>query len=331
MLATSSKPVVATKLAAKPAVAAKPAAQASCSSAEAMEAPASFDSLKAAVLQLETVELFKLEKAIMAEIESRCKGAPAKRAATGETPAHLKKYQMWTRYVQTYALANGWEAFVYKQRKKVEGEMTTIEVEMPAAVQVDGAWIVPDSQSAKKPEGEQINLSMAMCLAKQYWSAKERSGTKPEVWQAFEAQFDAGEEIAAVPAAPKPIRKTKEELAAEKLAKEAAHVLQMAANKAQREKERDERRASKAAEKEAEKALKAAAKGKPKAAAVPKWSCPADGMVHDFQWKGVLYYRNHDGQIWQQAADEAMGDWVGMWSDANNDIDDSVADPYADE
>jgi endonuclease YncB( thermonuclease family) len=106
----------------------------------------------------------------------------------------------------------------------------------------------------------------------------------------------------------------------------------MAANKAQREKERDERRAVKAAEKEVEKALKAAAKGKPKAAAVvAKWSCPADGMVHDFQWKGVLYYRNHDGQIWAQGEDEAMGDWVGMWSDATNDIDDSVADPYADE
>ena len=58
-----------------------------------------------------------------------------------------------------------------------------------------------------------------------------------------------------------------------------------------------------------------------------EWSCPADGMVHPWAFKGKQYLRNSDGEVWLRGADGGCGEWQGMYLDAEDRIDDSVAEP----
>jgi hypothetical protein len=160
----------------------------------------------------------------------------------------------------------------------------------------------------------------------------------------------------------------KAEKEAEKAAKKAEKEAEKAAKKAEKEAEKAAKKAEKEAEKAAKKAEKEAAK-KPavkapvpaaavkktvaapvkaaavpvKAAAVPKavakpvaapveeeWSCPADGMVHPWSYKGKKYFRNHDNEVWVKGADGSCGDWAGVFLPAEDRIDDSVPEPEED-
>ena len=76
--------------------------------------------------------------------------------------------------------------------------------------------------------------------------------------------------------------------------------------------------------------VKAPVKKAPVAAVVPKkeeWSCPADGMVHPWPYKGKQYLRNADGEVWLRGADGGCGEWQGVYLSAEGRIDDSVAEP----
>jgi hypothetical protein len=159
----------------------------------------------------------------------------------------------------------------------------------------------------------------------------------------------------------------KEAKEAEKEAKKAAKEEEKAVKKAAK----DEEKAVKKAEKEAEKARKAAEKAatkKPagkapvpaaavsaaakktgaapapvKAAAVVKakpapapvkaeeWTCPSDGMVHPWPYKGKQYLRNSDNEVWLRGADGSCGDWQGKYIPAEDRIDDSAAEPEFDD
>ena len=68
---------------------------------------------------------------------------------------------------------------------------------------------------------------------------------------------------------------------------------------------------------------------KPAAAAAKKeeWTCPADGMVHPWPYKGKTYLRNSDNEIWARGADGGCGDWMGIYLPAEDRIDDSVPEP----
>jgi len=160
----------------------------------------------------------------------------------------------------------------------------------------------------------------------------------------------------------------KAEKEAEKAAKKAEKEAEKAAKKAEKEAEKEAKKAEKEAEKAAKKAEKEAAK-KPaarapvpaaavkkasavaapvKAAAVVKaasvvkaskpvpavaaeeWSCPADGMIHPWSYKGKKYFRNHDNEVWEKAADGSCGDWAGVFLPAEDRIDDSVPEPEED-
>ena len=66
------------------------------------------------------------------------------------------------------------------------------------------------------------------------------------------------------------------------------------------------------------------------AVAAPKkeeWSCPADGMVHPWPYKGKTYLRNSDNEVWLRGADGGCGEWQGVYLPAEDRIDDSVAEP----
>ena len=69
---------------------------------------------------------------------------------------------------------------------------------------------------------------------------------------------------------------------------------------------------------------------KPVAAAAAKkeeWSCPSDGMVHPWPYKGKQYLRNSDNEVWLKGADGGCGEWQGVYLPAEDRIDDSVAEP----
>lgn len=154
---------------------------------------------------------------------------------------------------------------------------------------------------------------------------------------------------------------------AKKLAREAAQVAKKAMKDAERAAKKAEREAATAAKK-AEKTMKqtgkkgtaskssvgvatvpVAAIAKPEAVAVStavkvttkkpavatkmeEWSCPADGMIHPWPYKGKNYFRNADNEVWLKAADGSCGDWQGIYLPAEDRIDDSVAEPeFADE
>jgi hypothetical protein len=190
-----------------------------------------------------------------------------------------------------------------------------------------------------------------MSLSKKYWAPREKHGTRKDLYEAFEAWFatlPVKEAVAAEPAAKAPmVRKTAEEKDAEKAAKAA----KKAAEKAEKDAEKAARKAATPA-----KAIKASAKaaapakaaavaepakaapvgvkpGPKKAAPKPveEWTCPADGNVYPWPYKGKNFLRNTDNQVWEAEADGSCGDWAGVFIPAEDRIDESAADPFADE
>ena len=154
----------------------------------------------------------------------------------------------------------------------------------------------------------------------------------------------------------------KEEKEAEKEAKKAEREAEKEAKKAEKEAEKEAKKAEKEAEKEAKKAVKVvtavakvhvpaaavkkaavtkvvvkAAAANPKKATVaetPKlvvWSCPKDGMVHPWPYKGKQYLRNSDNEVWVRGGDGGCGEWQGVYQPVEDRIDDSVAEPVFDD
>jgi hypothetical protein len=158
----------------------------------------------------------------------------------------------------------------------------------------------------------------------------------------------------------------KAEKEADKAAAKAEKEAEKAAAKAEKEAEKEAKKAEKEADKAAKKVDKDAAK-KPTtkspvpAAAVKKaasvvsapiaargsvktpvkkaqvgakteeWTCPSDGMVHPWPYKGKMYLRNSDNEVWLKAADGGCGEWQGVYLPSDDSIDDSIAEPFFDD
>jgi hypothetical protein len=78
-------------------------------------------------------------------------------------------------------------------------------------------------------------------------------------------------------------------------------------------------------------AVKPATSAAPKPAVANDWSCPEDGNVYPWSFKGKKYLRNYDNQVWLSAADGGLGEWQGVFIPATNTIDDSVPEPEYDD
>lgn len=267
--------------------------------------------MKAKLQAMPLADVMKIAKAAMAELERRAKsGAPKAAKAGGAAAAAPKKNSVaeWQQFVLNYSLENGWPTFEYKANRKLNGVMTPVTIEMPASELVDGAYIVPGSVSKKSPAGVQLSISQAMCLAKKYWSSKENSGERADIWAAFQETQPQEKIVAVSPARPK---MTLAALQQQQLAAEAAAKAAIEATKA--------------------KAL--AAKPSPKAkplvkkaaAAAAKWSCANDGLMHEFSHGGVQYRRNFDGYIFGMDEDAT---YLGKWDEAKSCLDDTVANPF---
>ena len=359
------------------------------------------DTLTAALKSLEPADLFKVMKQALAEAEKRSKGSKAtattaKKAGSmpkGVVPKQLMKPRAWVDFTLQNALQNGWESFVVHQSKKdkLTGEVTEEEIEMPGSILHDGAYVYEGSVTEKQPTGKQLIHKDAMSLSKQRWAPKDKTGTHPELYEEFEAQYAAAEpdipdtasESTASTAAKKVVIKMtaaekaaaaeakKAEKEEEKAAKKAAKEEEKAAKKAEKEAEKAAAKEAKEAEKAAKKAEKEAAK-KPaakapipaaavkkivgattpvKAAPVPvkaavaapvlikkpitvkpveEWICP-EGEARPWMFKGKNYLRSSDNEVWLRGADGGCGEWQGVYSPAEDRIDDSVPEPTYDE
>ena len=292
-----------------------PAAASACS--EEVEESAESDScemgdasaMKAKLQAMPLADVMKIAKAAMAELERRAKsGAPKAAKAGGAAAAAPKKNSVaeWQQYVLNYSLENGWPIFEYKANRKLDGVMTPVTIEMPASELVDGAYIVPGSVSKKSPNGVQLSISQAMCLAKKYWSSKENAGEREDIWQAFQ-ETQPKEKIVAV-ASPSRPKMTLAALQQQQLAAEAAAK----------------------ALAEAAKAKNALGKPAPKPKtlvkkAAVKWTCADDGNMHAFEHGGVAYQRTFAGYIF-----DADAEYLGKWDEAKNCLDDTVPNPFED-
>lgn len=50
------------------------------------------------------------------------------------------------------------------------------------------------------------------------------------------------------------------------------------------------------------------------------WTCPDDDMVHQWYYKGQLYLRNFDNEVWKYAVkngEPILGAWCGIYDAAN--------------
>lgn len=271
--------------------------------------PSDADAMKKAMQAMELPALMKLAKAAMAELERRAKSGAPKTAKAASAAAAPKKNSVaeWQQFVLDDALENGWPIFTYKANRKLEGKMTPVEIEMPASELVDGAWIVPGSVSKKSPQGVQLSISQAMCLAKKYWSSKENAGEREDLWQKFQ-ETQPKEKIVAV-ASPSRPKMTLAALQQQQLAEEAAAKEAAAAAKAKT-----------AAAKPAAKSAKPLVKK-----AVAKWTCPNDGLMHDFKHGDVEYKRTFEGYIFDVDEENT---YLGKWDEAKNCLDDTVVNPF---
>jgi hypothetical protein len=361
------------------------------------------DAVLATLKSLEAADLFKVMKQALAAAEKRSTGvAPRGRAAAakktgsmpkGVVPPQLRKPRAWVDFTLKHALENGWESFTVFQTKKdkVTGEKVEEEIEMPGSILHDGAYVYEGSVNDKTPAGKQLIHKDAMSLSKQRWAPKEKTGTHPELYAEFEAEYveeavESADDASETSSTKKVVvRKTAAEKAAEaeekkaakeaeKAEKKAAKEAEKAAKKAEKEAEKEAKKAEKEAEKAAKKAEKEAAKKpaakapvpaaavkkaaapvkatatpvkavtaaaapvktpvKKAAVAAPKkeeWSCPADGMVHPWPYKGKTYLRNSDNEVWARGADGGCGEWQGVYIPAEDRIDDSVPEPVFDD
>jgi hypothetical protein len=328
-----------------------------------------FEYVMSLIKNLDAVDLAKLMKAVIVEIEKRVKNTKptksVKKAGSmpkGVVPPQLKKPRAWVDFTLKDAQKNGWESFTVHQTKKdkVTGEKIEEEIEMPASIEVDGRHIFPDSVDEKNPQGKTLIHKDAMSLSKQRWAPKTSEGTHEELYEEFLAQYDEEESeessdqgsdsesekaVVRVTAADKATEKAKKE--AEKEAKKA----EKEAEKEEKKRLKEEEKAAKAAEKEAEKAAKLAAKkpaekkaaaAKSVTAATPAvkgkaataaatWSCPADGAMHRWVFNGENMLRNSDNEVWKANAKGGLGKWMGIFDPKTGIFDDEVEEPQFDD
>ena len=330
---------------------------------------------------LDSSDMFKLMKAMLAETEKKAKsvGKPVKaekKAGSmpkGVVPPQLRRPKAWVNFVQEYCKENGWDSFVVSTTKKdkVTGEKITEEIEMPASELHDGVHVFEGSVTDSQPKGKSLIQKDAMSLSKQMWSAKEKVGTHEELYNEFLSAYtdDVVEDAAsaAKPVKQKVVRKTaaeKEAEAAEKKQKKEEEKATKAKRRAEEKEKADaEKEAKKAKAKEEKEAKQAKAKeekeaknaspksakpakatpvkakpaekpaapaapvkAKPVAKKVEAWTCPADGAVYPWTFKGKAYMRNSDSQVWEADGTEA-GDWAGVYDAATDSIDDSAEEP----
>jgi hypothetical protein len=314
------------------------------------------DDLIAQMKLLSQPDLFKVMKQLTNVLEkaskdaakpTKAKKASKKAANPNKSYDQLKKPRAWVNFVLQDALQNGWPAFSITQSKKDKDSGDKIEeiTDMPESECVDGVYYYKGTVDLATGKGKPMITKHAMSLSKIYWSNKDKTGTRKDLYDAFEEQYvnDSGNESAAASESesqdekkPIVVRKTASQKSREAEEKKAAKLAEKDAAKVAKEAEKAAAKAAKEAAKPAPKAkAAAAAPAAPEAAAAPaapaapaaapkkktvakkktvdNWVAPDEDGFHDWTWEGKLYFRNFKNHIFTQTADGQVGDWVGLW------------------
>ena len=232
-------------------------------------------------------ELFKLLKAVTTEAEkkskvtakSTTKSSASKKSGSmpkGAVPPQLKKPRAWVEFTLKHALENGWESFTVLQKKK-DKETNTIteeQIEMPASVLHNGAYIYEDSVNEKTPDGRQLIHKEAMSLSKQRKESNHPSYAEFEAQYVDETTDDEKSVTSSTSSQKIVVKKTAAEKEAESAAKKAEKEVAKAAAKAAKEAEKAAAKEAKEAEKAAKKAEKEQEKEATKAAKKPVTKAP---------------------------------------------------------
>ena len=192
-----------------------------------------------------------------------------------------------------------------------------------APVEEAPEWLVPPTIVRKTAEEKaaEMEAKKAEIEAKKAEKKEEREKAKEEAKAAKEAEKSAAKAAkvpkAAVKVVVKPAAKAPAKEAPKAAAKEAAKEAPKATGK-------EEAKAPVAPIAEKKTPGKKPLTGTATAAV---WSCPADGAVHPWNYKGTKYLRNSDHQVWLEEADGGCGDWCGVYLGGEDRIDDSVEEP----
>ena len=60
-----------------------------------------------------------------------------------------------------------------------------------------------------------------------------------------------------------------------------------------------------------------------------KWVAPEDGSAKSWTYKGKLYYRNKENEVWKKSEDGP--EWMGKYIEAEDRIDDEAEEPHSDD
>lgn len=197
------------------------------------------------------------------------KSAPPKHVR----PVQLDKSTAWVGFVHQHMLTTGWESFTHAERfGKGMADVQYPESMLTPLLDADGkqqtdedgdeqfAHVFAGSVTKSNPNGDQPNMSHAMSVSKMYWSAAKKSGSRPDLYKEFEAQYVAPIVEGDAPASyKKVVSRTTMTLEEKRIAKEEKEA-EKEAEKERKKREREAEKERKAKEKEAEKQAKAAAK-----------------------------------------------------------------------
>jgi len=260
-------------------------------------------------------------------------------------PNQLKKPRAWIEFTLKHAQEHGWEPFTIVSKKSKES------TEMPGSFEHNGVHVYKESVTEKTPDGKQLIYTYAMSLSKQRWSPKSNSGTHENLYKEFEQHYVEDVVIHVEPKVKVTMEQKQEQAALKKAEKER----EKEEKKAEKEREKALKKAEKEAEKQREKDAKKAnpvkkaspvkKEKKTESVVVPEkkssltllkkkkveWSCPADGQLHPWPFKGTNYLRNSDNDVYLRGEDGGMGDWQGVYLPTEDRIDDSVPEPEYEE
>ena len=276
----------------------------------------------------------------------------------GRVPDQLRKPREWVNYVKADAIANGWPSYTMHQARKNKetGEKEEEDIEMPGSEQnAEGAHVFEGTITDEMPKGRAFTHKDAMSLSAVYWKVKTATGTRQDLYEAFDASYQEAapesdeekeEKAAAKEREKERLKQEKaEEKERQKQAKAKTEVKTVAKTPVKKAKAAaDDTSATTAASKAESKAessaaipaatpvkkttaAKPAAKpAAPKKAKKEEWTCKDDGMVHAWEYDGVEYLRNHAGQVWLNDEGQ-IGEWAGQWDAKKKVLDDTVPAP----
>lgn len=205
--------------------------------------------------QMDLLQMAKVQAALAAAMLKPIKQAAKMLEKAAKAPKraspHLRIFREWKEFVHADAKANGWPSFTSSKMDKTS--KTEQVMTYDGSIEVNGEHVFPTADA--KGKYKTISPVQASSLAKYYWSQKEKTGTREDLWNAFFEKFqrenpaeESDEKSAASPAGAKVVVSAADKAAA------------AAAAKAKKEAEKEEKKAKKEADKEQARKEKAANK-----------------------------------------------------------------------